>query len=175
VIDCNRAPGAPGSIVDTSDGTPIPGNRGLGGADREARRAEVFQPYQDTIAKVLRERAAQGRPTLLFSLHSFTPVMNAFQRPWRFGVLHLGDSPLSRRMLEVLRAHVGDAVGDNQPYAMDGIDFTIPFHAQAGGLDYVELEVRQDLMATALHEAEMADFLAPVLSQAAAAVLTQGG
>jgi predicted N-formylglutamate amidohydrolase len=162
VIDCNRAPGVKGSIVEVSDGSPVPGNRGLGAADREARRTEVFQPYQDAIAALLRDRAKAGLRTLLFSLHSFTPVMDAFQRPWRFGVLHRNDSAFSNRVLAALRRHAGDAVGDNQPYAMEGTDFTIPFHADANGLDYVELEVRQDLIATDLQQAEMADFLAGV-------------
>ena len=38
-------------------------------------------------------------------------------------------------------------VGDNQPYAMDGVDYTAPRHAIANGLDYLEIEVRQDLLA----------------------------
>jgi predicted N-formylglutamate amidohydrolase len=32
---------------------------------------------------------------------------------------------------------------------MDEVDFTIPHHAIGRGLDYVELEVRQDLLADA--------------------------
>jgi predicted N-formylglutamate amidohydrolase len=170
VIDCNRAPGAPGSIVEVSDGALVPANLGLNAKAREARRRAVFEPYQDAIAAVLRERSARRRRTLLFSLHSFTPVMAEFERPWRFGVLHRGDSAFSRRVLETLRTHVGEAVGDNQPYAMDGIDFTIPFHADANGLDYVELEVRQDLIATALQQSEMADFLAAVFAEVLASM-----
>ena len=42
---------------------------------------------------------------------------------------------------------MGDLAGDNQPYAMDGTDATIPLHADPRGLDYLELEVRQDLIA----------------------------
>ncbi|MBV9949245.1 MAG: N-formylglutamate amidohydrolase, partial [Myxococcales bacterium] len=38
------------------------------------------------------------------------------------------------------------AVGDNQPYAMDGTDYTVPRHAHAQGLPYLELEFRQDLL-----------------------------
>jgi predicted N-formylglutamate amidohydrolase len=170
VIDCNRAPGAPGSIAEVSDGTHVPGNQGLDAEASDARRREVFQPYQDAIAQVVGERAASGRRTLLFSLHSFTPVMAAFERPWRFGILHRGDSVFSQRMLEALRTHVGEAVGDNQPYAMDNIDFTIPFHADANGLDYVELEVRQDLIATAMQQSEMAGFLAPVIGEVLSAM-----
>jgi len=168
VIDCNRAPGDPGSIVPASDGAVIPGNQALGPKDREARRRDIFQPYQDRIGAILGERQARGRPSLLVSLHSFTPSMGGAARPWRFGVLHLGDSAFSRTVLAILRADWGEAAGDNQPYAMDGIDFTVPHHAHAHGLDYLELEVRQDLIASAEAQIEMARVVAGVLSRAAA-------
>ena len=113
-------------------------------------------------------RGTRGRPTHLVSLHSFTPSMDGFARPWRFGVLHLGDSAFSRAALAVLRSELGEAVGDNQPYAMDGIDYTIPHHAKASGLDYLELEVRQDLLGTASDQAEIAGLLVGVLLEAAA-------
>lgn len=174
VIDCNRAPGQDGSIATVSDGTPVPANQGLGPDEADARRREVFQPYQDRIATVLAARRAEGRPTLLVSLHSFTPVMDGFARPWRFGVLHRNDSAFSRRTIEALRARWGGEIGDNQPYAMDGIDFTIPFHADTHGLDYLELEVRQDLIGDEVGQAEVADALAGVLAATGAAVLDSG-
>jgi len=168
VIDCNRAPDDPGSIVAASDGVVIPGNRALGPKEREARRREIFQPYQDRVAAILGERLGRGQPSLLVSLHSFTPSMGGVARPWRFGVLHLGDSVFSRAVLAVLRADWGEAAGDNQPYAMDRIDFTIPHHARAHGLDYLELEIRQDLISTPDAQVEMARLLAGVLARAAA-------
>ena len=168
VIDCNRAPGVGGSIAAVSDGSVVPGNQTLGPQDRRARVEEVFQPYQDRIAQVLDDRQARRQPTILVSLHSFTPSLGGAPRPWRFGVLHRGDSAFSRAVLAVLRADWAEEAGDNQPYAMDGIDYTIPFHADARGLDYLELEVRQDLIATAEGQAEMAGVVASVLSRALA-------
>jgi predicted N-formylglutamate amidohydrolase len=56
-----------------------------------------------------------------------------------------------------------DLVGDNQPYRMDGTDYTAPRHAIAAGLDYLELEVRQDLIADPAGQAEAAALLAPLL------------
>jgi len=175
VIDCNRAPGAQGSIVEASDGVVVPRNRGLGPTDREARRTEIFQPYHDQIADILDGRSMAGRESLLLSLHSFTPVMDGFARPWRFGVLHRGDSAFSSIALAALRARWDEAVGDNQPYAMDGIDFTVPFHADARGLDYLELEVRQDLIDDEAGRAAVAEALAPLLAQAAVEALRAQG
>ena len=74
--------------------------------------------------------------------------MDGFDRPWRFGVLHRGNSRLLARVLAPsARASSARLVGDNQPYAMDGTDYTVPHHAAGRGLDYLELEVRQDLIA----------------------------
>jgi predicted N-formylglutamate amidohydrolase len=167
VIDCNRRPESADAAPPVSDGVAIPGNVGLAAPDLAARRAEIYEPYQARIAAALDARERAGRPTLLVSLHSFTPVMRGYARPWRFGVLHRGDSALSARMLARLREALGDEVGDNQPYAMDGTDNTIPLHADARGLDYLELEVRQDLLATPAGIAEVAALLTPMLDLAA--------
>ena len=165
VVDCNRRPGAPGAMPAVSDGVPIPGNRDLSPQAVAARMAEIYQPYQDAIASALDARA--GKPTVLIALHSFTPSMQGVDRPWRLGVLHRHDSAFSSAVLALLRADLGELVGDNAPYAMDDTDNTIPLHADARGLDYLELEVRQDLIADAAGQAEVAAFLAPLLEKAA--------
>ena len=169
VIDCNRDPARSDAIPEISDGSTITGNIGLSAADRRARVTEVFEPYHCRIAEELDARG--GRPTVVVALHSFTPVMAGFRRPWRFGVLHLGASPFSDAVLASLRAEpgIGD-VGDNEPYQMDGTDFTVPHHALARGLDYVELEIRQDLIADEQGQAAVADLLARVLPAALAAL-----
>ena len=131
----------------------------------------MFTPYPAAIAAELDARATRGLPTIVVALHSFTPAMAGVVRPWRFGVLHLGASPFSNALLTRLRADpdAGD-VGDNEPYAMDGIDFTVPHHAIGRGLDYAELEVRQDLLADDAGQAAVAEILARVLPGALAAI-----
>ena len=166
VIDCNRKPGAPDSIPEVSDGVAIPGNASLGDAAVEARIAEIHRPYHAAISAQFAARAGRGRQSLMVSLHSFTPVMQGQARPWRFGVLHRGDSALSRGVLIQLREALGEAAGDNQPYAMDGTDYTVPLHADARGLDYLELEVRQDLIDQPIGCAETAAFVAGLLTAA---------
>jgi len=168
VIDCNRGPGASDAVPAISDGTTIPGNAALSPAQVAARRQEICEPYQACIADLIEARQARGQPTMFFSLHSFTPVFGGFVRPWRFGVLHRGDSDLSRRILDLLRASVGETAGDNQPYAMDGIDYTVPLHVDPRGLDYLELEVRQDLIGETRGQDDAAAFLAPILQEALA-------
>ncbi len=162
VVDCNRWPGREDLVPAVSDGTRIPGNVGLSAKDVQDRIAAVHTPYHAGISAVLDARHARQRPVTLVSVHSFTPVMNDTPRPWSLGVLHAGDSPLSRRMLALLRAE-GLEVGDNQPYSLGETDYTVPFHAQARGLDYLELEVRQDLIADAPGQARMAALLVRLL------------
>jgi predicted N-formylglutamate amidohydrolase len=169
VIDCNRDPARADAIPEASDGAQIAGNRGLSPAARHARVAEVSEPYHAAVAAELDARAARGLATTLISLHSFTPRMDGFERPWRFGVLHAENSPYSRAALARLRAEFGEAlVGDNQPYRMDEVDFTIPRHAGGRGLDYLELEVRQDLIAEPAGQAEIAALIARLLPTALA-------
>jgi len=168
VIDCNRNPDASDAVPAISDGTTIPANADLSRAQVAARRQDICEPYQARIADLIEARQARGQPTLFFSLHSFTPVFGGFVRPWRFGVLHRGDSDLSRRILALLRASVGEAAGDNQPYAMDGIDYTVPLHVDPRGLDYLELEVRQDLIGDEQGQDKTAAFLAPIFREALA-------
>jgi len=148
VIDCNRHPGTADSILEVSDGTPLPANSGLGGLEVRARVDEIHAPYHAAIAAEIRRRQAIGLPTILVALHSFTPVMNGIVRPWHVGVLHYGgDNRFALGMLDALTDHRELVVGNNQPYAMDGTDFTVPFHANPALLPYAELEIRQDLLA----------------------------
>ena len=171
VIDCNRDPARPDSVPRISDGSPIPGNRRLTRAERDRRMAEVFTPYHKRITEELVARAALALPTVVIALHSFTPVMAGVARPWRYGVLHLGDSAFSEAMLARLRAEPdAGLVGDNEPYRMDLVDFTIPHHAIGRGLDYLELEVRQDLLTDEAGQDAVADLLARLLPEALADV-----
>ena len=167
VVDCNRDPAAPDWIAAESDGTPIPGNARLSEAEREARRAEIFEPYHRAIARLLDDLAAGGRDPVLVSLHSFTPAMGGTSRPWHIGVLHDGGrGDFALAMLAALKARDGLTVGDNQPYRMDATDYTVPRHAYPRGLRYVELEVRQDLLEDEAGIAWASDMLAPVLTAA---------
>ena len=167
VVDCNRDPNHAGFILASSDHIDIPGNHDLTPEARAARISDIHTPYHARIAMQAAEEKALGRAPALVLVHSFTPRMDGFDRPWRYGVLHLGGSPLSDAMLWVLRRELGqDAVGDNQPYAMDDIDYTAPRHAIANGLDYLELEVRQDLLANEAGQRAVVAFLGPLLTEA---------
>jgi predicted N-formylglutamate amidohydrolase len=174
VIDCNRDPSVPSSIVEISEDTEIPGNRDLGEADRLARRDAIFRPYQDRIAALLDRRADQGRASALVALHSFTPIFKGVSRPWHAGILFNRDARLARPLLELLRAEDGLAVGENEPYRVtDLTDYTVPVHGERRGLPHVEIEIRQDLIADPAGQAVWAERLARLLPAAYAAFQRQ--
>jgi predicted N-formylglutamate amidohydrolase len=117
VIDCNRPLGHAQSIAEQSAGIPIPGNIGITAAEREMRGAALFQPYHDAIAGLLDERRRQ--PTLLLSIHSFTPVLHGQQRPWQVGISHWRDRRLADGLIQALTRDPELTVGDNAPYPID--------------------------------------------------------
>ena len=164
VIDCNRREGAQDSIAPVSDSTVVPGNADLSPADRAARLAELHAPYQHAIADALARRTDM----VLIALHSFTPCLtNGSPRPWHVGVLHeRGDTRYAVKLLDVLGRDAALVVGDNEPYRMDLIDYTIPRHAYPARLPYAELEIRQDLIADEAGQRRWAGILADALTAA---------
>lgn len=164
VIDCNRDPAVASSIPEISEVTEIPGNRGLTDVQRAARRREIFEPYHAAIAAALDARATAGRPTALVAVHSFTPVYKGEARPWHAAVLYNRDARLSLILKDLLEREGGLIIGDNQPYFVSDLtDYTIPVHAERRGLPYLELEIRQDLIATEAGQREWADRLIRLL------------
>src|SRR6185437_10892840 len=88
VIDCNRPPHVASSIPVISEATTISGNEIISREARAARRTQIFEPYHRRIDEVIDQRIAAGRPTVLVSLHSFTPVYAGIARPWHVGTLY---------------------------------------------------------------------------------------
>ena len=166
VIDCNRPPGAPGSIPLISEATTITGNEGLERDAAEVRRQAIFNPYHRRIKEVIDRRLREGMPTVLVSLHSFTPAYAGVARPWHIGTLYHRDTKLPPLLLRLLRAESDLVVGDNEPYAVsDETDYTIPVHGEARGLMNTGIEIRQDLIADQAGQREWADRLANVFGE----------
>jgi predicted N-formylglutamate amidohydrolase len=166
VIDCNRAPGAATSIATLSELTTVPGNLEVSGVEATARAREIFEPYHQSITRALDARRYAGRATVLVAVHSFTPAFKGIARPWHIGILYNRDPRFGRVMLEVLRAEAELTIGDNEPYAIsDETDYTIPNHGERRGIPHVEIEIRQDLIATEAGQASWAARLVRVLGE----------
>jgi predicted N-formylglutamate amidohydrolase len=140
----------------------------------ETRRRSIFDPYHRRIRETIDARLHNGIPTVLVSLHSFTPVYAGIARPWHIGTLYRRDVKLPPLLLKLLRAEPDLVVGDNEPYAVsEETDYTIPVHAEARGLMNTGIEIRQDLIADQAGETEWAERLARILAEIETALRTQ--
>jgi predicted N-formylglutamate amidohydrolase len=175
VIDCNRPPAAASSIPRISEATIIPGNEAISRAAAEARRAAVFDPYHRRIDEVIDRRLRDHVPTVLVSLHSFTPVYAGVVRPWHIGTLYQRDTGLPPLLLKCLRAEPDLVVGDNEPYAVsDETDYTIPVHGEKRGLMNTGIEIRQDLITDQAGQKQWAARLARIFGEIETMLREQG-
>jgi predicted N-formylglutamate amidohydrolase len=149
VVDCNRRLDDPTLIPAVSDGVPVPGNRGLGAAERRRRIDALYRPYHAALESLVAEKRRRHAAPALVSIHSCTPTMNGFDRPWHIGVLWNEDGRLPLPILAALRRQTDLVIGDNEPYSgRENVGHTVKAHAEAHGLPHVSFEIRQDLIAT---------------------------
>jgi predicted N-formylglutamate amidohydrolase len=172
-IDCNRPLSAPDSIVAQSERTSIPGNKNLQPQEKDARAREIFVPYHEQIRNELDRRGVDRLPSILVSVHSFTPVFLDVVRPWHIGVLFNQDKRLAEALLHLLREEGDLVVGCNEPYAASEVsDFSIIHHGETRGIPVVEIEIRQDLITSEAGQLAWAERLARLLVVAARLLLS---
>ena len=155
VCDYNRDEHGPAVAPIASDGHAIPGNA-LDPAGHEARLARFYRPYHAAFADLIDAM----QPALILSLHSFTPKLASRpdeQRPWHIGILYNRDRRGAALALDWLQQEPGLVIGDQQPYSGELLNATMDRHAEARGLPYVGVEIRQDLIGNAAGQAEWAD------------------
>jgi predicted N-formylglutamate amidohydrolase len=97
-------------------------------------------------------------------MHSFTPVYLGVAREVEIAVLYNRNPRASHLLAQLLREEAGLVVGENDPYQVsDETDYGVPVHAERGGLDYIEIEIRQDLIQDEAGQAAWAARLARLL------------
>ncbi len=165
VIDCNRDLDDPTSMPALSDGVSVPGNQDLSPAAKAQRVEALFKPYHAAIETALDRFTARGVHPAVLSIHSFTPVMNGFARPWHIGILWDKDPRMAVPVLAALRREAGLVVGDNEPYsAREPAGYTVRTHAEKRGLPHLNVELRQDLVGSDAGATEWAERLMRVLT-----------
>lgn len=146
LIDPNRGEDDPTLIMRLSDGAVVPGNTNTDAAERARRIASFHAPYHAAIDEAIRSALEAGRPPIILSVHSFTPVWRGVPRPWHAGVLWDKDPRFAVPLIEELRKDERLIVGDNEPYAGALRNDTMYRHATSAGLAHALIEVRQDLI-----------------------------
>lgn len=163
VVDLHRRADEPHAIPIASDGHAVPGNAALGHEGRLVRIERFWKPYHALIeAKV-----ESLDPKMLFTLHSFTPKLATRpdeERPWHVGILYNRDERAARLAIAALRK-ANIPTGDNEPYSGKLLNATMDVHAEARGLPYLAIEVRQDLIADDAGVEHWAARLAPIIAE----------
>jgi predicted N-formylglutamate amidohydrolase len=136
----------------------------MGAEERERRLGRFYRPYHDAVgAMIASVAAASGGAPFIFSVHSFTPSMQGFVRPWHVGILWDKDDRAPRPLIEALATDKNLVVGDNEPYDGALRGDTMFQHAIANGYAHALVEIRQDLVADAQGALAWAERLAPIV------------
>ena len=171
LIDCNRQPGHTTSIPEISDGIEVPLNHGIDAKEVERRQRAYFQPFHAAVEAALQRFSARGVVPAYVAMHSFTPIMAGYERPWHVGILWNEDTRLAQPLIDTLSEWPEIVVGENQPYSgRDPEGYSIHTHGGDRGIPNVLIEVRQDLVDTH-HGAEI---WAARIGQAISKVVKQG-
>jgi len=166
VIDCNRTPGSETSIPKMAESLEVPGNVGLSEEEVAARRTEIFEPYHARLRTVLQQRQSARRPTILVTQHTMTNILKGVRRQMHAAVLYEHDRRFAGIVLEMLRRREELLIAENEPYLVQLTHYTVPRHAEAQGLPYVEIEIRQDLVTDETGQGEWAYRIAEALEDA---------
>lgn len=166
IIDPNREHWRADLVPTISDGIPIPGNQDITAEDEKARIDRFHTPYHQACEDVVGGYLQQSKRPPVVGIHSFTPHMDGFDRPWHIGFMWNDDARLGLYLAKYFEDQ-GFCAGHNQPYGGDDLFGTIMRHGHAHKLLHTQIEVRQDLVGTekdALAWAgRIADALQPVL------------
>lgn len=164
LIDPNRGEDDPTLIRQLYDGTIVPGNYPMAAQERERRLDQFYRPYHDAVAALTASiHTASGRAPFIFSVHSFTPVMQGFVRPWQVGVLWDLDDRAPKPLIDMLAEDPLLTVGDNEPYDGALRGDTMFKHAIVNGFAHALIEIRQDLIADDAGADAWAERLAPIV------------
>ncbi len=171
IVDLNRKPDDMSTIPLSSDGIEIPGNR-LDPEGRQARLERFFHPYHAALEDLLRRQ----RPSLILSVHSFTPRLESQphdHRPWEVGILYNEYEAASNLAIERLEGE-GLMVGDQLPYSGKLLNATMNRHAEANEIPYVGVEIRQDLVSSSAGQERFAAILAEMAQYIAERLASDG-
>ena len=143
LIDLNRPPDHPQSILTVSDDIPIPGNKNLDNNAKHQRVRDLFEPYHSAVDRALANISGADQTPALLSVHSFSPDFGGHRRPWDIGVLWNRDPRIASPLIELLNSK-GLNVGNNEPYSGHDLAYTIDRHGGIAGLPSCAVEINQN-------------------------------
>lgn len=147
LIDPNRELISETLIRTECDGQLVNFNRDLTAEQRQERIDRFYTPFHDSIDNAVSQSRSRHPSRPMVSMHSFTPVFQGKQREVEIGILFDDFEEDAHQLAAALTAS-GFKTGLNVPYSgYDGFIYSVKHHAEKAGAKYLELEVRQDLIA----------------------------
>lgn len=149
VADPNREPSAASYIPRDIDGQTVSFNRDLGPEEINRRTRTLFDAYHGAIDESLELRQSLAPPVHVIALHSFTPLYLGRARPIEVGVLFDDYDEDAWHLQEALQKQ-GFESALNAPYSgkpPEGLIYAARRHGRRHKVKYLELEIRQDLIA----------------------------
>ena len=168
VIDLNRSPDDFDAIPEKAELTNVSGNERLEQVQRDSRAHAYYHPFHATLCDLI---IARRNLRALISMHSFTPVFKAIQRPWHIGIIHDEEESLARSILREILIEP-EIIGDlNVPYApSDRVFHTLTRHKRdkrhGMSLQTAMIEIRNDLINEPIGQELWAGRLAQAISKA---------
>lgn len=149
ICDPNRHHHRDDLILSEVEGEPLSFNRHIDEAE-VARRIEAYhEPFHQAIHRVLAERVREPEPTLLLSVHSFTPLWERRLRTMDIGILFDRHEETALALRAALEAE-GFFVELNAPYSAmgTGLMYSAERHGRGHQVTHLELELNQALICT---------------------------
>ncbi len=165
VVDANRPTDHGELIRRRVEGHALSFNDGITDAEVQRRIDTYYEPYHAAIDTLCKDRLEAGGDVVLFSVHSFTPMLGDDVREMEIGVLFDGHDAIAGRFAGYLDDE-GFKVALNQPYSgRTGLMFAAQRHGNTHGCIYLEIEIRQDLLPDAEAARAVARRIQPALKR----------
>ena len=166
VCDVNRKIDGPGFMREEIEGFEIPFNKDLTKEERHRRVQKYYLPYHRVLHDRLQDRLGEGEPPLLLAVHSFTPSMMGKIRPMEVAVVFDERCPdRAEAMIQAFKRR-NVKVGVNEPYSgIKGQMYSAWYHGRGAGVDYLELEIRQDFFESNEKARKIIDIVTEVLRE----------
>ena len=145
LIDPNRNPEDPTSIMRYYDKTIIKGNNNLSEEERAFRKKTLYLPYHKKISEILKDKVNKGLNPKIISIHSFSKQLKGnILRPWDISILWNDKNTFSTNIYKSLKKNKKLTIGANEPYDGKLPGSTIDKHCKKNKFDHVILEFRND-------------------------------
>lgn len=164
LYDCNRPPSEASAMPVKSEIYEISGNVGLTQTQRNERTERFYEPFHNLCETVIQHELDDDNQAIIVTIHSFTRHYFGKDRNTEIGILHDDDHRFADAMLELAANDDQFKFERNEPYGpQDGVTHSLKEYAQPHGLHNVMIEVRNDLLADAQQQNNVAEKLATYL------------